>query len=144
MVIVNNTQLKDHLQKSLTHVNEMLADIESQIKSERKMLSQFDYDVNYRDTPGFMDYHVTDIWWPTKPPPPSPETSPPVTRSSPKGALRSKQNLTTVNTNASVSQKVSTELAVRDIVAHWAFTMARTPGTQNASGKVGHVQTTAL
>ncbi|XP_026740586.1 uncharacterized protein LOC113503003 isoform X2 [Trichoplusia ni] len=62
----------------------MLADIESQIKSERKMLSQIDYDVNYRDTPGFLDYHVTDIWWPTKPPPPGPETSPPVTRSSPK------------------------------------------------------------
>ncbi|CAH0696876.1 unnamed protein product [Spodoptera exigua] len=53
----------NQLQRSLSHVNDMLADIEGKIESERKFLTRLDYDVNFKDEPRFMEYPTTDIWW---------------------------------------------------------------------------------
>ncbi|XP_035448014.2 uncharacterized protein LOC118274559 [Spodoptera frugiperda] len=57
-----NGRLKVQLQRSLSHVNEMLADIEGKIDKERRLLSQVDTDLNVKDA-NYMDYTVTDIWW---------------------------------------------------------------------------------
>ncbi|CAD0204514.1 unnamed protein product [Chrysodeixis includens] len=65
--------LIDQLQKSLTQVNEMLADIEHKIENEKKQISKLDYDLHYNDmATGFMDYQVTDMWYSTRKAPSEP------------------------------------------------------------------------
>ncbi|CAH1641258.1 unnamed protein product [Spodoptera littoralis] len=60
-----NAPLKAQLQRSLSHVNDMLADIEGKIDKERRLLlnnKRRDY-MDYTKRRDYMDYTVTDIWW---------------------------------------------------------------------------------
>ncbi|CAD0204515.1 unnamed protein product [Chrysodeixis includens] len=125
---LGNNTLQDELKESLTHVNDMLADIEDKIKSENTVLTPADY--HYKDTPpGFLDYGVTDIFWNSIMPQPATELSSNVTHdpaSSHKGALRNQQpdnTFTPDNTIASDPPQIVREPAISDIVAHWASTM---------------------
>ncbi|XP_026740570.1 uncharacterized protein LOC113502988 [Trichoplusia ni] len=114
----NNKPLVDQLQKSLTQVNDMLADIEVKIDSERKQLSKTDYDLHQKDTAtGFMDYQVSDIWWSTKEP--SLKSNPPFVRSPHelKNGMRYKPTVT----------PTTQEIAIPDIVARWAHSTTSLP-----------------